>query len=154
MQLKDIVMIVFIILVAYYYYNHSEEVNANVKSMFNTEATEEYKVGWNTAAGWNAVTTGNTEHMSGGLQNPASSYEDYLLESHITDDVVRSHREFVKDRTQYDSATGPLKKLAMEPQESVPWMGLRRPRGVDVDPNSAQVHDVDMDAYTGSSLRY
>lgn len=158
MRLDEILLLVLIVIVIWYYYKHTEEVNKNLKTMFrlDTEAApENYSVGgWNTLEGWRQI-TGSAPATKENMETGGSmSYEDELIASSIGSDIKASHSAFVKDRTQFDTATGPLKKISLEPQESVSWMGLRRPRPVSVDPNSAQIHDVDMDAYSGGGLRY
>ena len=69
---------------------------------------------------------------------------EYILQNGIDSSVVESHREFT-DETQHRTTGASVETVRDDPNDIVPWIGLRRPdyHGVFADKDARVTHSED-----------
>ena len=86
---------------------------------------------------------------------PGADYKDWIAERSIDSQTMKNHAEFVKDRMEKQTSTGPTSgqmRGEMEASSSGPgWVGLRRPQHVPRSGDEAQQTDSDESYFTDKS---
>jgi hypothetical protein len=111
-----------------------------------------------TAAGVDTTTcdpNSNFEYAVEEFGGPGLEFKDWAMSQAVDPAVIKNHSEFVKDRQSKGTWTGRTwtaeSKSEMETTDGNGWIGIRgRPQNVEVDPNAAQVAEINPNNFTNT----
>jgi hypothetical protein len=157
MSVKEVIIVMLIILIVWYYYTHQDVINQEVSDVwYNWIAppTAETFDPVGTIVDYvdppkQEVNLPGTEGAYDGMD-----YGSYALSNAVDAGVIKNQIAYANEEMSKRTARGPMRTAVFEEQEANPWQGIRRPQQVYVNPDSAQVADVDTSAYRGSTLRW